>query len=81
MELERAPRSTISHSLAKAARSWLRIAEGYHLGAQQTGPTKILCSYGSGSQLLFIEDEPLAAQYLAALLDDASQVEVVGSGH
>ncbi len=28
---------------------------------------------------LIIEDEPLAAQYLAALLDDTCQVEVVGS--
>ena len=28
---------------------------------------------------VIIEDEPLAAQYLAALLDDTSQVEVVGS--
>jgi DNA-binding NarL/FixJ family response regulator len=29
---------------------------------------------------VIIEDEPLAAQYLAALLDDTYQVEVVGSG-
>ena len=28
---------------------------------------------------VIIEDEPLAAQYLAALLDDTCQVEVVGS--
>jgi DNA-binding NarL/FixJ family response regulator len=28
---------------------------------------------------VIIEDEPLAAQYLAALLDDSCQVEVVGS--
>ena len=28
---------------------------------------------------VIIEDEPLAAQYLAALLDDTYQVEVVGS--
>ena len=27
---------------------------------------------------VIIEDEPLAAQYLAALLDDTCQVEVVG---
>ena len=28
---------------------------------------------------VIVEDEPLAAQYLAALLDDTCQVEVVGS--
>ena len=28
---------------------------------------------------VIIEDDPLAAQYLAALLDDTCQVEVVGS--
>src|SRR5258708_19281047 len=28
---------------------------------------------------VIIEDEPLAAQYLAALLDDTCQVEVIGS--
>jgi len=28
---------------------------------------------------VIIEDEPLAAQYLAALLDDTCQVEVVGT--
>ena len=28
---------------------------------------------------LIIEDEPLAAEYLAALLDDTYQVEVVGT--
>ena len=28
---------------------------------------------------VIIEDDPLAAQYLAALLEDSSQVEVVGS--
>ena len=28
---------------------------------------------------IIIEDEPLAAQYLAALLDDTCQVEVVGT--
>ena len=28
---------------------------------------------------VIVEDEPLAAQYLAALLDDTCQVEVVGT--
>jgi hypothetical protein len=28
---------------------------------------------------VIIEDEPLAAQYLAAMLDDTCQVEVIGS--
>lgn len=28
---------------------------------------------------VIIEDEPLAAQYLAALLDDTCQVDVIGS--
>src|ERR1700737_596167 len=31
------------------------------------------------SRALIIEDEPLAAEYLAALLDDTYQVEVVGT--
>ena len=30
-------------------------------------------------RIVIIEDDPLAAQYLAALLDDTCQVEVIGS--
>jgi DNA-binding NarL/FixJ family response regulator len=30
-------------------------------------------------RVVIIEDEPLAAQYLAGLLDDTCQVEVVGT--
>ena len=42
-------------------------------------PNSDLFSCGSRSELLFVEDEPLAAQYLAELPDD-NQVEVVDSG-
>jgi hypothetical protein len=68
-----------AHSLAKAHRSWLAVAENYHLGSPRTCAKLRSVLMWTRIRAVIIEDEPLAAQYLAALLDDTCQVDVIGS--
>src|SRR4029077_5224674 len=51
--------------------------KSYHAGAPQTGARVRSVLMWIRIRAVIIEDEPLAAQYLAELLDDTCQVEVV----
>src|SRR6202045_447890 len=55
------------------------MAGHHHFGSLPIAITLIPILMWIRIRALIIEDEPLAAEYLAALLDDTYQVEVVGT--
>src|SRR6202042_3305043 len=68
-----------ARSLARAFRSWLGIAGTCQTGCSRIGISLKFVHMWIRIRAVIIEDEPLAAQYLAGLLDDTCQVEVVGT--